>query len=128
VINMTKTEVTKFQKSLEASVVEFENSARRRDAILIETAADELDRIMGAAERELAVRNLDTLSVKRREARAALQRMREGTYGICVECEEPISAKRLAAVPWTPLCIHCQQALDCTCEGNSDRTYLKKAA
>jgi len=125
---MTKTQIIEFRKSLEASVVEFEDLTRRRDAIRIEKVADELDRVKEASERELTVRTLSAVAIKRREARAALQRMQEGTYGICVECEEPIGAKRLAALPWTPLCIGCQEAIDCGCGANSVRPRLAKAA
>jgi DnaK suppressor protein len=32
-----------------------------------------------------------------------------GTYGICHGCEEPISAKRLDAVPWAKYCVSCQE-------------------
>jgi DnaK suppressor protein len=33
-------------------------------------------------------------------------------FGLCVECEEPISAKRLALRPYVDLCVECQQARD----------------
>jgi DnaK suppressor protein len=33
-------------------------------------------------------------------------------YGLCVECEEPISAKRLELRPYVELCVECQQAKD----------------
>ncbi len=39
----------------------------------------------------------------------ALRRIQNGTYGICAECEQPISEKRLRAVPWAKYCIHCQE-------------------
>lgn len=39
--------------------------------------------------------------------RAALQRMRDGSYGICVRCGEEISEARLATLPETPLCRNC---------------------
>ena len=38
--------------------------------------------------------------------------MDSGSFGICVNCEKEIAAKRLAAVPWTPLCIVCQEVAD----------------
>lgn len=41
---------------------------------------------------------------------AALERVRLGTYGFCVDCLEPISAKRLAAVPEAPKCKSCAMA------------------
>jgi DnaK suppressor protein len=46
-----------------------------------------------------------------REVQDALLRINQGTYGICHECEEPISAKRLDAVPWAKYCISCQERL-----------------
>lgn len=39
--------------------------------------------------------------------RAALQRLRDGTFGVCVKCGEDISPERLDAVPDTPLCRSC---------------------
>ncbi|MCB9566321.1 MAG: TraR/DksA C4-type zinc finger protein [Myxococcales bacterium] len=40
----------------------------------------------------------------------ALRKLDEGIYGICEECEEPISIKRLQARPEAPLCIQCKEA------------------
>jgi DnaK suppressor protein len=40
----------------------------------------------------------------------ALRKIDTGTFGICEECEEPISLKRLQARPETPLCIQCKEA------------------
>ena len=39
----------------------------------------------------------------------ALSKIDEGTFGICEECEEPISMKRLEARPETTLCIRCKE-------------------
>jgi DnaK suppressor protein len=39
----------------------------------------------------------------------ALDRIRKGTFGECVECEEEVQQKRLEAVPWTRYCLNCQQ-------------------
>jgi DnaK suppressor protein len=46
-----------------------------------------------------------------REIGDALRRIDQGAYGICMECEEPISAKRLDAVPWARFCVTCQEAI-----------------
>ena len=46
-----------------------------------------------------------------REVEEALVRVKEGTYGICQECEEPISPKRLQALPWAKFCVRCQEML-----------------
>lgn len=39
----------------------------------------------------------------------ALDRIEDGTFGICEECDEPISPKRLEARPETTLCIRCKE-------------------
>ncbi len=39
----------------------------------------------------------------------ALTRMDDGTFGICQQCDKPISMSRLKAVPYGPLCIACQR-------------------
>jgi len=56
--------------------------------------------------------NRNTLDAKLlREVEAALQRIENGTYGICQECEEEISVKRLNAVPWARYCVKCQEEI-----------------
>ena len=44
--------------------------------------------------------------------REALDRIEDNSYGICVNCEDPIGPRRLDAVPWTRLCIRCQGLLE----------------
>jgi RNA polymerase-binding transcription factor len=39
----------------------------------------------------------------------ALVRVRNGTYGICIECEEELQQKRLEAVPWARYCVSCAE-------------------
>ena len=109
---ITKTEITKFTKILENKQDELERIVRNRDAITIEKSADALDEVQHAAERELAIRNLDRESNLLRNVRLALRRIEDGSYGTCLHCEEEISPKRLAAVPWAPLCIQCQEQAD----------------
>jgi RNA polymerase-binding transcription factor DksA len=40
---------------------------------------------------------------------SALDRIQDGTYGKCVQCEGVISKERLNAIPYTPVCIKCAQ-------------------
>jgi DnaK suppressor protein len=109
---MTKIQLNGFERALKDKLAELEDGNRNRDAIAIETSPDELDRIQHGQERELAIGALDRDSKLLREVRAALQRIDAGTFGICFDCKEDISMKRLAAVPWTAACIICQQATD----------------
>jgi len=109
---MTRAELNRFRQTLEAKREELAAVLRRRDEIVIEKSADAIDEVQRSAERELAIRNLDRESNLLRNVRAALRRIDEGSFGICVHCEELISPKRLAAVPWASFCIRCQEAAD----------------
>ncbi|MDX1984253.1 MAG: TraR/DksA family transcriptional regulator [Bryobacteraceae bacterium] len=109
---MTKQDLNKFKQVLETKQAELSTVLRNREGIAIEKSPDALDEVQHAAERELAIRNLDRESNLLRNVRAALRRMAEDSYGICMHCEEEISPKRLAAVPWTPYCIRCQEIAD----------------
>ena len=109
---MTKTELNKFKEILENKQAELTHVLRNREGIAIEKSPDALDEVQNAAERELAIRNLDRESNMLRNVRGGLHRIDEGTFGVCLHCEEDISPKRLAAVPWTPYCISCQEIVD----------------
>ena len=109
---MTKNELKKFKEILLARQAELELFVRNREGIAIEKSPDALDEVQHAAERELAIRNLDRESNLLRNVRAALRRIDEGAFGVCLHCEEDISPKRLAAVPWTAFCIQCQEIAD----------------
>ncbi len=109
---MTKAELGKFKKILEVKQEELERIVRNRDAIAIEKSADALDEVQHASERELAIRNLDRESHLLRNVRSALRRIDDGSFGTCLHCEEEISPKRVAAVPWAPFCIQCQEQAD----------------
>jgi DnaK suppressor protein len=70
--------------------------------------ADEVDgsqittsREIGWATRELLVERVNHLS-------AALDRLRDGEYGVCIECEERISPARLHVMPEVETCVRCQ--------------------
>lgn len=44
--------------------------------------------------------------------RQALKMIELGSYGICVDCEQPISEKRLASYPNATRCLVCQELLE----------------
>lgn len=111
-MKIVHTETNGFQQILERKEVELFEVLRERDGIAIERSADQMDEIQYASERDLAIRNVDRESTWLREVRAALQRTRDGSFGTCIECDGAISPKRLAALPWAPRCIQCQEAVD----------------
>ena len=97
---------------LERKKAELVQVLRRPDGIAIEKSADQMDEIQYASERDLAIQNVDRESALLRQVKAALQRVRDGGFGDCLECGSPIGPRRLAAVPWAALCIHCQDRAD----------------
>src|SRR5947207_10374657 len=109
---MTKTELNKYKALLEAKQAELAGGLRNREGIAIEKTADALDEVQLAGERELAIRTLDRESNLLRNVNGALARIADGSYGVCLHCEEDIKPKRLDAVPWTKYCIKCQEAAD----------------
>ena len=44
------------------------------------------------------------------QAEEAVERINEGTYGICADCEKAIPVARLEALPHTKLCVTCSAA------------------
>ena len=117
---MTKIELNKFKQILEEKQAELREVLRNRDGIAIEKSPDALDEVQRAGERELAIRNLDRESNLLRNVRAALQRLDEGHFGVCMHCEDDISPKRLNAVPWTAYCISCQEMADRQADESSE--------
>ncbi|HEX4168103.1 MAG TPA: TraR/DksA family transcriptional regulator [Bryobacteraceae bacterium] len=109
---MSTLDLSEFRRLLEAKYNELSSTARNRDEIAIEATADEMDSLQQRASRDIAIRNLDHTARLLKSVQAALDRMEDEIYGVCLRCEEPIPAKRLKAVPWASHCIHCQETID----------------
>ena len=62
-----------------------------------------------AMEREKAFMYASVEGRKEREIHDALQRIFDGTYGVCENCGQPIARVRLEAVPYVRLCVSCKQ-------------------
>src|SRR5215469_17712081 len=100
------------RKTLESRLEEAMPTRGLRESIHIVQVADPVDVTQQAAERELATRNIDRNSTLVRRLRAALDRIEDGSYGICLDCGDEIAPKRLQAIPWAELCIQCQEKAD----------------
>lgn len=109
---MSEVNVSEFRSLLKAKYDELSSSTINRDDIAIEAAADEMDRLQQQMGRDMAIRNLDRTATLLKSVRAALDRIEDEIYGVCLRCEEPIAEKRLKAVPWAAYCVGCQEAID----------------
>lgn len=104
---MTKQELLKYQTALEAKLKELVRIKRRVAEIQISSQSEPED-VAAATSVHLAISSADLDSVLRKAIVTALERIKSGDYGVCLGCEKEIGKKRLDAVPWTPLCIACQ--------------------
>jgi RNA polymerase-binding transcription factor DksA len=74
--------------------------------------ADEVDEIQANEGREIGFATRTLLVERVYKLRNALDHLREGDYGTCVECGEPIAAARLRAVPEVETCVRCQDRIE----------------
>ena len=70
-----------------------------------EDLADEMDLATSLIQQQLTCTIRDREYAKLRRIDLALEKIQEGTYGHCEECEEEIGSKRLENQPWAELCI-----------------------
>ena len=70
-----------------------------------EDLSDETDLATSLIQQQLSCAIRDREFIKLRKIDNALDRVSEGTYGHCEDCEEEINSKRLDNQPWADLCI-----------------------
>lgn len=73
-----------------------------------ESFPDVTDRAAQESDRNFELRMRDRERKLVKKMREALQRIDDGTFGICEVCGKDISEKRLMARPVTTLCIDCK--------------------
>ena len=73
---------------------------------------DFYDHASSDRDRELTLMLADRERDKLTKVDDALKRIEAGTYGLCESCEEEIDKDRLAAMPFTKLCLSCQEDLE----------------
>jgi len=74
-----------------------------------ERHADAMDEATQAAHDAVEDQRRAFLLRRLHGVRAALERIRDGEFGLCERCGEPITPARLEALPWATLCRECQQ-------------------
>ena len=68
-----------------------------------------LTRIDALQQQSMAKANRDAGRVRLQQVEAALRRVADGSYGYCLDCDEPIGDARLRVRPEAFLCIACQE-------------------
>jgi len=110
---LKKKDLKRFREILEEKKEEILKNAKRTLNQDMTLDADDMPDEMDLASSEylqsftFRLRGREKTFLKKIER--ALAKIDEGTFGICEECEEPISTKRLEARPETTLCIRCKE-------------------
>ena len=91
---------------------EIVGQSRRREDIWIVPSNEQIETVQLAGQREFAARTLERETKNLAQIDAALKRIDRGDFGTCLDCEEAIAPKRLAALPWAGYCLHCQELHD----------------
>ena len=87
-------------------------SMRSESDLLKHDIGDFYDHASNDRDRELSLMLADREREKLTYVDDALKRIELGTYGICESCEEIIEKGRLIAMPFTKLCLSCQEDIE----------------
>jgi DnaK suppressor protein len=113
---MNNSEIQRFRRFLEIH--------RQETLICLDRLGDETRTVDSDYPQDVADRCVNSLSKeslfqrtneRRRFLRmieAALARIQQGAFGVCVQCGDDIDLRRLEAVPWTQYCLRCQLGLE----------------
>lgn len=109
---MTKKKLEYFKKILNEQLETLQEKSSQNRV----TALAESEQISDFTDQATLESDIDmNIHIKERDSKLiikikkALERIEDGTYGICDECEEEISEKRLEARPVTTVCIDCKR-------------------
>ncbi len=109
---MNKKRVEKFRNRLErerqAILLSIQRTRSEEGEAGISGGADEADIAVDAHQAGLTLMLHDSGAARLKTITQALRRIDTEEWGLCAKCEEPIPEVRLEAVPWTTLCVRCQ--------------------
>jgi DnaK suppressor protein len=77
-----------------------------------QTGGDVVDAALDAAQDEISSQLAEVESRELGSIEKALERIREGSYGVCEVCSNKITLTRLKALPYATSCIECQRAAE----------------
>jgi len=94
------------QEELQRQVSKTEQDGRQIDE---DTTQDIADKAANSYTKEFLFHQSDDNRRILQLVSEALERLKNGSYGHCVACQEEVQVKRLEAVPWARHCIECQE-------------------
>ena len=113
---MNETKLASFRTKLEeirfAIVGEVQEKYKSPQDRLTEQVANIADDAVQSYERQLMMGLGEKEFEKLRLVEEAIEKLDEGQYGICLECEELISEERLTVIPFASHCVDCLETIE----------------
>ena len=113
---MNETKIASFRTKLEeirfAIVGEVQEKYKSTKDHLTEQVADIADDAVQSYDRQLMMGLGEKEFGKLRLVEEAIEKLDEGQYGICLECEELISEERLTVIPFASHCVDCLRIIE----------------
>jgi DnaK suppressor protein len=110
---LTKKEMEKYRRLLEdkkASLsAEIAKTRSAEEETTEESTQDIADKAVSSYTREFLYSLTDGERNTLLHIDDAIGRIDESTYGLCINCGQLMTEKRLNAVPWAPYCLDCQE-------------------
>ncbi len=110
---MNQKDLKRYKKMLEDSKISLLKSAKKtlmeESNFDTDDLPDEIDLASSEYAQSMIFRLRDREKFLLKKIERALMRIKDGTFGVCERCDEPISSKRLEARPVTTLCIRCKE-------------------
>lgn len=88
------------------------NEAEERLRLMNHEKADEIVEAGTSSDREFLLERTSQQRQKLKLVLQSLERLRDGSFGRCVGCEDTMGEKRLSAIPFAQYCIDCQEQLE----------------
>ena len=114
---MDKKKLEQFKKRLEQRQQELRRTVSRnvqdgRAADSEDIAQDIADKAANSYTKEFLFSQSSNDRALLARVEEALVRIREGSFGECINCGDEVNPKRLEAVPWARYCIKCQEKIE----------------
>ena len=104
------TERTKLAEEIKSIAQDVSTSPREASGDLSAYTVHLADMAADTYDRELSMNIVSSEQEILYQIDDALKRLDDGSYGVCQQCNQPITMSRLKAVPYASLCINCQRA------------------
>lgn len=112
---LSQQDIDYLKASLVQQLDELLDQAKKTVGVLIQdgsSSSDPLDQASEAMDRDYTLRIRDREYRLIQKIKTALEKIQDGNFGICENCEEDISFARLKARPVTAYCIHCKSKME----------------